>query len=45
MGDKSIKNDMVKKKKKTDLNSPAPSSAPRTIMPQPELIKKKKKPL
>ena len=42
MGDKSIKNDQVKKKKKTDYKPSAPSAA-RPVMTQPELIKKKKK--
>ncbi len=43
MGDRNIKNTNVKKKKKSELNSSAPSKI-REALPQPELIKKKKKP-
>lgn len=43
MGDRNIKNNNVKKKKKTDIASSAVPSM-REAVPQPELIKKKKKP-
>ena len=43
MGDKSIKNTQVKKKKKTDIIVSVPSSQQRAVMTQPELITKKKK--
>jgi hypothetical protein len=44
MGERSIKHNEVKKKKKADVNDPAPSLSQRPIVTQPELIKKKKKP-
>lgn len=44
MGDKSIKkNEQKKKKKAVDGASLSISSVPREIMPEPQLIKKKKK--
>ena len=45
MGEKSIKHNGIKKKKKSDVSTTAPSTYQRPIMTQPELIKKKKKPL
>jgi len=44
MGDRSIKNKNVKKKKKSELGATVSIGAPQPIVPQPELIKKKKKP-
>ena len=45
MGDKSIKNTQVKKKKKAVLSDTpsSPSTYTREVMVQPEIIKKKKK--
>ena len=44
MGDKSIKNTQVKKKKKVDVNTEmSPSTYTREPIVQPEIIKKKKK--
>lgn len=44
MGDKSIKNTQVKKKKKSALSdTSSPSTYTREVMVQPEVIKKKKK--
>lgn len=45
MGEKNIKNTQVKKKKKTDMNASTPVSTIKSIVTQPELIKKKKKDL
>ena len=45
MGERSLKHNEVKKKKKADIKSPAPSTYQRPVMAQPELIKKKKKPI
>jgi len=42
MGDKSIKNTQIKKKKKSDVKPTAVSSL-KTVVAQPELITKKKK--
>lgn len=44
MGERSIKHNEAKKKKKADANVAAPSLSQRPIVTQPELIKKKKKP-
>ncbi len=41
MGDKSIRKE-VKKKKKADVKNSAPSVALKTLVAQPQLIKKKK---
>lgn len=43
MGDKNIKKDEKKKKKKVEVSSVAPSTYVRPIVTQPELITKKKK--
>ena len=43
MGDKSIKNTNIKKKKKAVAKASAPSVILKPVMTQPELIKKKKK--
>lgn len=43
MGDKNIKKNEKKKKKKTDEVSFSPITYERPVMTQPELIKKKKK--
>jgi hypothetical protein len=43
MGDRSINNKEPKKKKKSDAMASAPSFFQRPVIPQPELIKKKKK--
>jgi hypothetical protein len=45
MGDRNIKNKNIKKKKKTEIGSTVSIGAPQQVMPQPELIKKKKKPM
>lgn len=45
MGERSISHKETKKKKKTDATAPVPSTYQRPMMSQPELIKKKKKPL
>lgn len=45
MGDKSIKNFQVKKKKKTDIKASASAAPIKTAVTQPELIKRKKKPI
>ena len=45
MGNKSINNKEVRKKKKSDASTPAPTTSFRTVSAQPELIKKKKKPI
>ena len=45
MGEKSMKHNETKKKKKTDAKAYAPSTSPKPVMAQPELIKKKKKPI
>jgi hypothetical protein len=45
MGERSIKHNEVKKKKKTDIKAPVPSTYVRPAITQPELIKKKKKPI
>lgn len=45
MGERSLKHNEVKKKKKSDAKAPAPSTYQRPLMVQPELIKKKKKPV
>jgi hypothetical protein len=45
MGERSSSHKETKKKKKTDATAPALSTYVRPIMTQPELIKKKKKPL
>lgn len=42
MGDKSIRKE-TKKKKKADSKAPAPSSVIKTVVAQPEVIKKKDK--
>ena len=44
MGERSIKHNEAKKKKKADANVAAPSLSQRPIVTQPELIKKEKKP-
>ena len=41
MGDKSIKNDKIKKKKKGDIK-PSTAAPLKSIVAQPEIIKKKK---
>lgn len=43
MGDKSIKNTNIKKKKKVDAKVSAPSVSIKSVVTQPELIRKKKK--
>jgi len=43
MGDKNIKKDEKKKKKKVEVSSATPSTYIRPIVTQPELITKKKK--
>ncbi len=45
MGERNTSHKETKKKKKTDANAPAPSTYVRPVMIQPELIKKKKKPI
>lgn len=45
MGDRNIKNKNIKKKKKSEVGSSVSLGAPQQIVPQPELIKKKKKPM
>lgn len=45
MGEKNIKNNEKKKKKKTDTTVGTSTVSIRPIMTQPELIKKKKKPM
>ncbi len=45
MGDRNIKNKNIKKKKKSELNASPSMGTPQPIMQQPELIKKKKKPM
>jgi hypothetical protein len=45
LGEKSMKHNEIKKKKKSDANATAPSTYQRPAMVQPELIKKKKKPV
>ncbi len=45
MGEKNIKNKNVKKKKKTEIASFTATAAPSQPVVQPELIKKKKKPM
>lgn len=44
MGNRNINNKEVKKKKKTDAAAPAPSTL-KSIVAQPEVIKKAKKPM
>ena len=45
MGEKNIKNKQVKKKKKAAISADSHVSPIKTVVAQPELIKKKKKPL
>ncbi len=45
MGDRNIKNKNVKKKKKGEIGSSVSLGTSQPIVPQPELIKKKKKPM
>jgi hypothetical protein len=45
MGDRNIKNKNVKKKKKSEMTSSVSSVGSQQAVPQPELIKKKKKPM
>ncbi len=43
MGDRNIKNKNIKKKKKSEMNASPCVGTSQPVMPQPELIKKKKK--